>query len=147
MIRKHLTTAVAALGIAVAFSATAVAAGGPSITTLKTKQSGNKVTVTIVTKNFKIDGKNVGKTPRAGRGHEHFAMDKGKYDFPKYSGANGKLAQQLGVQGKYSPSVTNAVTYTGLPKGKHTVTVFLVKNSHANYANSGAKKTLSFTVR
>ena len=48
MIRKRLTTAVAALGIAVALSATAVAAGGPSITTLKTKQSGNKVTATVI---------------------------------------------------------------------------------------------------
>lgn len=147
MLKKRLTTAVAATSLAVALSATAVAAGGPSITTLKTKQSGNKVTVTIVTKNFKIDGKNVGKTPKAGRGHEHFAMDGGKYDYQKYSGANGKLAMQLGVQGKYSPSVTNAVTYTGLPKGKHKVTVYLVKNSHANYSNAGAKKTLTFTVR
>jgi hypothetical protein len=30
-------------------------------------------------------------------------MDGGKYDFPKHSGANGRLATQLGVQGKYSP--------------------------------------------
>ena len=35
----------------------------------------------------------------------------------------------------------------GRSKGKHKVTVYLVKNSHANYANAGAKKTLTFTVR
>ncbi len=51
------------------------------------------------------------------------------------------------MQGKYSPSVTNRVVYTGLPKGKHTVRVFLVRNNHANYANEGAKRTLTFTVR
>ena len=45
---------------------------------------------------------------RAGLGHEHFSMDKGKYDYPKYSGANGTLAVQLGVQGKYPPSVDKA---------------------------------------
>jgi hypothetical protein len=51
------------------------------------------------------------------------------YDFENYCGANGKIASQLGVQGKYSPSVNNKVVYTGLRKGKQTVTVFLVKNS------------------
>lgn len=139
--------ALASVGAAVVMSATAFAAGGPTITSLKTKQSGNKVTVTIATKSFTIDAKGVGGKPKAGKGHEHFQMDKGKYDYPKYSGANGKLAKQLGVQGTYSPSVNNKVVYTGLPKGKHRVTVFLVKNNHANYANAGAKKTITFTVK
>jgi hypothetical protein len=135
--------AVSALGLAV----TATAAGPPTITSLKATQKGNKVTVKIATKNFTIDTKNVGKTHKAGRGHEHFSMDGGKFDFPKYSGANGKLARQLGVQGKYSPSVNNRVTYSGLPKGRHTVVVHLVRNTHANYANRGATKKLTFTVR
>jgi hypothetical protein len=147
MLRSRLTMGLAAAGAALALSTTAIAASGPTISSLTAKQSANKVTVTIKTKNFTIDAKDVGKAPKAGKGHEHFAMDKGKYDHPKYSGANGTLAKQLGVDGKYSPSVNNKVTYTGLPKGKHTVTVFLVKNSHANYANSGAKKTLTFTVK
>lgn len=147
MLRNRLTLAAAVAGAGLALSTTAVAAGGPSITSLKAKQSGNRVTVTISTKNFTIDAKNVGKSPKSGRGHEHFSMDKGKYDFAKYSGANGKLAEQLGVQGKYSPSVNNKVVYTGLPKGKHTITVRLVKNSHANYGNSGAKRTITFTVK
>lgn len=147
MPRTRLKIALAASGAALAMATTAVAATGPSITSLTTKQSGNKVTVTIKTNSFTIDGKNVGKAAKAGRGHEHFAMDKGKFDKAKYSGANGKLAEQLGVDGKYSPSVNNKVTYTGLPKGKHTVTVFLVRNTHANYPNSGAKKTVTFTVK
>ena len=148
MLRSHLAGAgLAVAGATALLAATAAAAGAPTITSLKASQSGNKVTVTIKTKNFKIDTKDVGKKPKAGRGHEHFAMDKGKYDFPKYSGANGKLATQLGVQGKYSPSVNNKVTYKGLSKGKHKVTVFLVRNSHANYGNAGAKKSLTFTVK
>ena len=135
--------ALAVSGMAV----TASAASAPTINTLKAKQYGNKVTVSITTSHFTIDSKNVGKTPRRNKGHEHFAMDRGKYDYPKYSGANGKLAAQLGVQGKYSPSVNNKVTYTGLPKGKHTVVVYLVRNNHANYPNKSAKKKLTFTVR
>jgi hypothetical protein len=58
------------------------------------------------------------------------------------TGANGTIASQLGVQGKYSPSVNRKVVYTGLPEGEHSVTVFLVKNTHANYKNAGAKKTI-----
>lgn len=135
------------LGSAALLATTAAAGGAPTITSLKTSQSGNKVTVTIKTKSFTIDTKDVGKAAKAGKGHEHFAMDNGKYDHPKYSGANGKLAVKLGVDGKYSPSVTNVVTYAGLPKGKHHVTVFLVRNTHANYPNSGAKKTLTITVK
>lgn len=144
---RLVSTAAVSLGTAALFATTAAAAGGPTITSLKTAQSGNKVTVTIKTSSFTIDTKDVGKKPKTGKGHEHFAMDGGKYDFPKYSGANGKLAQQLGVQGKYSPSVNNKVTYTGLPKGTHKVTVFLVRNNHADYPNAGAKKTLTFNVK
>lgn len=145
MLRSRLTrTGAAALGATVALGATAVAAGSPSISSVSTKQSGKKVTVTVKTKNFTVDAKDVGKAPMAGKGHEHFQMDGGKYDYPKYSGANGKLAQKLGVQGRYSPTVNNKVTYTGLPKGKHKVTVFLAKNDHSNY---GAKKTITFTVK
>lgn len=147
MHRSRLKIGLAATGTALALATTAGAASAPTLTSLTTKQSGNKVTVTIRTKNFTIDTKNVGKTPKAGKGHEHFAMDKGKYDRARYSGANGKLAEQLGVAGKYSPSVNDKVTYTGLPKGKHKVTVFLVRNNHANYPNAGAHKTLTFTVK
>jgi len=146
MSRIRTTVGLVATAAAVAVSSTAFAAApGPKITSLKSSQSGSKVTVTIRTAYFTIDAKDVGKKPIAGKGHEHFAMDHGKFDHPKYSGANGKLAKQLGVDGMYSPSVTNKVTYTGLPKGKHTITVFLVKNDHSNYA--GAKKTLTINVK
>ena len=148
MRRNRLVSAVAvSVGAAAVLATTAAAGGAPTITSLKAAQSGNKVTVMVKTKAFTIDTKDVGKKAKAGKGHEHFAMDGGKYDYPKYSGANGKLAQKLGVQGKYSPSVNNKVVYTGLPKGAHKVTVFLVRNNHANYPNAGARKTLTFKVK
>src|SRR6478609_1980564 len=108
---------------------------------------GTTVTATVHLTNFTLDPKAVGKPPVPGKGHLHFSMDGGKFDYPKYSGANGKIAVQLGVQGKYSPSLNNKVTYTGLPKGKHKVTVFLVRNNHANYPNKAAKRTITFTVK
>ena len=148
MSRLRLTGGtVAALGATAALALPAAAVAAPTVKRIDTSQKGNKVTVTVKTKGFEVDADGVGGKPKSGHGHEHFQMDGGKYDYPKYSGANGKLAVKLGVQGKYSPSVTNAVTYKGLPMGKHKVTVFLVKNDHSNYANKSAKKTITFRVK
>lgn len=93
---------------------------------------------------FMINAENVGKAPVEGEGHLHFSLDEGKYDFPKYSGANGELAEKLGVAGKYSPSVTPSVTYKGIPAGEHTLTVFLANNDHSD---TGASTTVNFTVK
>ena len=105
---------------------------------------GTTVTATVHLTNFKLDPKDVGKPPKPGRGHLHFSMDGGKFDYPKYSGANGLLAKKLGVTGKYSPSVTPTIKYKGLPKGKHTLSVQLANNDHSN---AGASATVSFKVK
>ncbi len=82
--------------------------------------------------NFTIDAKAVGQSPVPNRGHLHFSVDDGKFDYPKYSGPNGQLAAKLDVDGKYSPSVTPAIAYRHLPKGKHKVEVYLANNNHTN---------------
>jgi hypothetical protein len=105
---------------------------------------GSKFTAVVTLSNFKLDPKDVGKKPQLGKGHLHFSLDGGKFDFPKYSGANGKLAKKLGVTGKYSPSVTQEITYKGIPKGKHTLKVELANNDHSP---AGASATDSFTVQ
>jgi hypothetical protein len=102
------------------------------------------VVATVSLAHFKICAACVGKPASAGKGHLHFSMDRGKFDQPKYSGANGDLAKTLGVNGKYSPSVTTSVTYKGLPKGKHTLVVYVANNDHSN---QGAKATATFTVK
>jgi hypothetical protein len=93
---------------------------------------------------FKINADMVGKPPSEGMGHLHFEMDGGKFDQPRFSGANGKLAVMLGVQGKYSPSVTPSIAYKNLPKGEHTLVVYLANNDHSN---AGPKAETSFTVK
>ena len=103
----------------------------------------SKITFTVKLTNFKLDAANVGKTKKPNDGHIHFQMDGGKYDYPKYSGANGKLAVTLGIAGKYSPSVTPSITYTGLPKGKHKLVAILANNDHSPV---GPTATISFTV-
>ena len=92
---------------------------------------------------FEIDAADVGKTPKDGMGHLHFSLDDGKYDAPKYSGANGELAVKLGTDGKYSPSVMPQITYTAIPAGKHTLKVDLANNDHSD---AGASSNTTFTV-
>ena len=122
---------------------------GPKIGVTFTKPTPNEklgttVTATVHVTNFKLDPKAVGKPPQPGKGHLHFSMDGGKFDYPKYSGANGLLAKKLGVTGKYSPSVTPTIKYRGLPKGKHTVSVQLANNDHSN---AGASAEVTFKVK
>lgn len=105
---------------------------------------GTTVTATVHLTGFKLDPKAVGKPPQPGRGHLHFSMDGGKFDYPKYSGANGLLAKKLGVTGKYSPSVTPTIKYKGLPKGKHTISVQLANNDHSP---AGGAAQVSFKVK
>ena len=122
---------------------------GPKIGVTFTKPTPNEklgttVTATVHVTNFQLDPKAVGKAPVPGKGHLHFSMDGGKFDYPKYSGANGLLAKKLGVTGKYSPSVTPTIKYKGLPKGKHTISVQLANNDHSN---AGASAKVTFKVK
>jgi hypothetical protein len=122
-------------------------APGAKVTFLSPKAGSSvasPVTAKVQLVGFKINANDVGKAPKQGEGHLHFKMDEGKYDLPKYSGANGKLAVKLGVQGKYSPSVTPTITYTGLPKGKHKLEVYLANNDHSD---TGVEASTSFSVK
>ena len=96
-----------------------------------------------IARRLTLSPKTVGKKPKQGQGHLHFSIDDGKYDQPKYSGKNGQLAVKLGVNGKYSPSVTPSITYKGLPAGKHTLEVYLANNDHSN---TGVEAKTMFTV-
>ena len=105
--------------------------------------TGDTVTANVELEGFQIDPAEVGMANHEGTGHLHFSMDDGKFDTPKYSGANGKLAVQLGVDGMYSPATEPTITYTGLPPGEHTLEVDLVNNDHSE---TGTSATTTFTV-
>jgi hypothetical protein len=106
--------------------------------------SSDTVKVKVKLTGFELAPKEVGKTPKQGQGHLHFSLDGGKFDHPKYSGANGQLAVKLGVDGKYSPSVTPTITYKGIPKGKHEIEVYLANNDHSD---TGVEAKTEFTVQ
>ena len=104
---------------------------------------GSKFTARVDLDGVEINPKAVGKAAREGEGHLHFSLDGGKFDSAKYSGANGKLAEQLGTDGKYSPSVTPEITYEGIPAGEHTLEVEVANNDHSE---AGVAAKVSFTV-
>jgi hypothetical protein len=133
--------------LALLLAAVAVAAGTPSVHFVSPKAgavTGSTATFRVGLTNFTLDPQDVGKRNKPNKGHLHFQMDGGKFDYPKYSGANGRLAVKLGIAGKYSPAVTPSITYSHLPKGKHHLVVFLANNDHSPV---GPKASLSFTVR
>lgn len=124
-----------------------VGAPGANVTFVAPKDGstqGTTVAAHVKVTKFTLSPATVGKPAQAGQGHLHFAMDNGKFDYPKYSGANGQLAVKLGVAGKYSPSVTPTITYKGLPKGKHELEVYLANNDHTN---TGVEAKTEFTVK
>jgi len=122
-------------------------APGASVEFLAPKKgttTGPTVTTKVRLSNFKLAPNDVGKAPVEGEGHLHFSMDDGKFDYPKYSGANGKLAKQLHVEGKYSPALKPTITYSNLPTGQHNLEVYLANNNHTN---TGVEAKTTFIVK
>ena len=104
---------------------------------------GDPVTAEVALEGFTINADEVGMDNTEGEGHLHFSMDGGKFDTPKYSGANGELAVQLGTDGQYSPATEETITYENLPNGEHTLEVDLVNNDHTE---TGKSATVTFEV-
>lgn len=154
--RKPPTSCLVGLGVAVLLSfgsATALARpGGPNAPPdvkivspsrcacgIVTPQT-STVTIRVEVKNFKLSPAHFGMEPVTGEGHLLFSLDRGKFDRPKYSGANGRLAAEIGVEAKYSPAVTSKITYKHLPAGVHTVIVYLAANNHKKLGPSAKLK-------
>jgi hypothetical protein len=132
------------LAIRVAPSVAHGTSGVEFVTPMPGVETTSKVTFTVELRNFELDAKDVGEMKAPQMGHLHFSMDKGKYDHPKYSGVNGKLAEVLGTAGKYSPAVMPTITYSNLPKGEHTLVVMLANNDESL---AGPQASVTFTVK
>ena len=138
------TGAVSEVTFTVADGKTSAGKNGERVTITGVEKRDGGFTAQVETENFEVDADAVGKQAQANTGHLHFSLDGGKFDKPKYSGANGKLAVQLGTDGKYSPAVEPTITYANLPKGEHTLKVFLANNDHSD---TGAVATKTIRVR
>jgi hypothetical protein len=105
---------------------------------------GPDLTPRVSVKNFKLAPYSSGTNVKQGEGQLHFSMDGGRFDQPRYSGANGALAASLRVNGKYSLAFAPAITYRNLPRGKHTLAVFLANRDRSS---TGVSAETSFIVR
>jgi hypothetical protein len=104
----------------------------------------DRFTAKVRLTNFAIDPAAIGKSPQPGRGHLHFQLDGGRFDIPQHSGANGQMARDLGVDGKYSPAGAPEITYSDIPPGTHVLKVLLANNNHTD---TGVQAEAEITVR
>ena len=102
------------------------------------------MTIVVEVKNFTLSAAHFGEKPAKGEGHLLFSLDRGKFDHPKYAGANGRLAAKIGLEAKFSPAVKTKIVYRHIPEGSHTVVVYLAANDHRKL---GPKAKLTFTVQ
>lgn len=96
----------------------------------KVVHAGSSFKVSVSLEHFHIAPNMVGMAPMPGVGHLHFMLDGGKFDYPRYSGPQGKMAKKMGVAGQFSPSFTPNITYSHVPPGRYTLVCMLANNNH-----------------
>jgi hypothetical protein len=110
--------------------ASAVSAAPRATVKMRAVAGKNGLKVAVKLGHFKLAPNMVGKAPVPGMGHLHFMLDGGKFDTPRYAGANGMLGKKLGVTGAYSPAVAPYIDYSHLPPGHYTLVCMLANNNH-----------------
>ena len=137
-----------------------VAPGIPTVSIVSPRngevQANHAVVVKVDIENFELAPRSFGEEPQLGEGAIRFGLNRvpncvnpqklkkaitsplgnerlkgASMDFPKYSGPNGILAEELGTEGKFSPATRPEIFYHGLPPGFYRLTVTLAQNNLA----------------
>lgn len=120
------------------------------------RQTARAVVVKAKVENFQLAPRQFGGEPQLGEGHLRFSLNRvpdcvdpkklldainspigkgrlvGKsFDYAKYAGPNGALAERIGTAGSYSPATRPEIYYHGLPPGFYRLIVNLAQNSGA----------------
>jgi hypothetical protein len=120
------------------------------------RQTNRAVVVKARIHNFTLAPHNFGGEPQIGEGHIRFALNRvpdcvdpvklqraeesplgrgrlvgASFDFPRYSGPNGVLAERIGSNGSYSPATRPEIYYHELPAGFYRLVVTLARNNGA----------------
>jgi hypothetical protein len=120
------------------------------------RQRSHAVVVKVDVQNFSLAPADFGGEPALGKGHIRFSLNrvpdcvdpvkleralnsaigKGRlvgasFDYARYSGPNGVLAEGLDVAGSYSPATRPEIFYRGLPPGFYRLVVTLAQNNGA----------------
>ena len=117
------------------------------------RQAAHAVVVKVKLHNFRLAPRRFGGEPQLGEGHLRFGLNrvpdcvdpvklqraenspigKGRligasYDFPRYAGPNGVLAERIGSVGSYSPGTRPEIYYHELPAGFYRLVITLARN-------------------
>jgi hypothetical protein len=120
------------------------------------RQTSRAVVVKTRVHDFSLAPRRFGGEPQLGEGHIRFALNRvpdcvdpvklqraeespvgrgrlvgASFDFPRYSGPNGVLAEQIGSNGSYSPATRPEIYYHELPAGFYRLVVTLARNNGA----------------
>jgi hypothetical protein len=132
--------------------------GAPAVEIISPRNGARQVShaavVKVAVENFQLAPHHFGGEPQLGEGHLRFSLKRvpdcvdpkklsdainspvgkgrlvGKsYDYGKYAGPNGVLAEQIGSAGGYSPATRPEIYYHGLVPGFYRLVVNLAQNS------------------
>jgi len=120
------------------------------------RQTSHAVVVKAIVENFRLAPRQFGRDPQLGEGHIRFSLNRvpdcvdpkklldainspigngrlvgASFDYPRYSGPNGVLAERIGSAGSYSPGTRPEIFYRGLPPGFYRLILNLAQNSGA----------------
>lgn len=141
-------------------AASAAAPGEPAVEVISprngARQESRAVVVKVKIRNFHLAPRNFGGEPQLGEGHLRFSLNRvpdcvdpvklrraeespvgrgrlvgASFDFPRYSGPNGELAERIGASGSYSPATRPEIYYHDLPAGFYRLVITLAQNNGA----------------
>jgi hypothetical protein len=120
------------------------------------RQSSHAVVVKVDVENFRLAPGQFGRQPQLGEGNIRFGLKRvpdcvdpvklehavnspigngrlagASFDFPRYAGPNGVLAERIGSAGSYSPATRPEIFYHRLKPGFYRLTVNLAQNNGA----------------
>lgn len=120
------------------------------------RQTSHAVVVRAIVSNFQLAPRQFGRAPQLGEGNIRFSLNRvpdcvypvkllhainssigngrlvgASFDYPRYSGPNGVLAERIDSTGSYSPGTRPEIFYHGLPPGFYRLIVTLAQNSGA----------------
>ncbi|MGN6814678.1 MAG: hypothetical protein ACTHK3_01155 [Solirubrobacterales bacterium] len=118
------------------------------------RQTSHAVVVKVAIENFELAPRHLGGEPQLGEGHLRFSLNRvpdcvepeklqkainsplghgrlvGKsFDYARYAGPNGVLAERIGSAGSYSPATRPEIYYQNLPPGFYRLIVNLAQNN------------------
>lgn len=141
-----------------AAKASEAAPGAPAVEIISPRNGARQVShaavVKVAVENFQLAPRHFGGEPQLGEGHLRFSLKRvpdcvdpkkladaikspvgkgrllGKsFDYARYAGPNGVLAEQIGSAGGYSPATRPEIYYHGLDPGFYRLVVNLAQNS------------------